>query len=83
MVGGLVHGNIPESTYENAATCFRKAIELNPQRLMHHIELGCTYCEMGKAAEAKKLIKKGLSMRETEKDDPETKRRGRKVLGSI
>src|SRR5208337_1627966 len=36
----LAYGNLPESTYADAARCFEKAIELNPNRLMHYIELG-------------------------------------------
>jgi hypothetical protein len=28
--------------------CFQKAIEINPNRLMHYIELGQTYAQMGK-----------------------------------
>ena len=35
----LAYGKLPESTYEEAAHCFEKAIALNPNRLMHYIEL--------------------------------------------
>ena len=35
----LTYGKLPDSTYEDAARCFEKAIELNPNRLMHYIEL--------------------------------------------
>ena len=89
-IGGLkrvlaqtAYGKLPTATYEDAVRCFEKAIELNPQRLMHYIELGRTYAVMGKTAEARKFIAKGLAMPDTEKDDPETKRQGREILQQL
>jgi tetratricopeptide (TPR) repeat protein len=79
----MLYGKLPESTYEEAARCFEKAIELNPNRLMHYIELGQVYAHMGRTGEARSLITKGLAMRETEKDDPETKRQGKQLLASL
>jgi tetratricopeptide (TPR) repeat protein len=79
----LAYGKLPESTYEDAARCFEKAIELNPNRLMHYIELGRVYAHMGRTDEARAFIAKGLAMRDTEKDDPETKRQGQEVLASL
>ena len=89
-IGGLkrvlaqtAFGKLPTATYEEAVHCFEKAIELNPTRLMHYVELGRTYAVMGKTAEARKFISKGLAMPETEKDDPETKRQGREILQQL
>ena len=79
----MAYGKLPETSYEDAARCFEKAIELDPDRLMHYIELGRVYSRMGRTAEARRLITKGLAMRETEKDDPETKRRGEEELTRI
>jgi tetratricopeptide (TPR) repeat protein len=80
----VIYGEVlPESTYEEAAKCFQKAIELNPNRLMHYIELGEVYAQMGRTDEARRLITKGLAMQDTEKDDPETKRQGQAVLAKL
>jgi tetratricopeptide (TPR) repeat protein len=79
----FLYGKLPESTYEEAAQCFEKAIELNPNRLMHYIELGRVYAHMGRTEEARSLITKGLAMRETEKDDPECKRQGKQLLADL
>jgi tetratricopeptide (TPR) repeat protein len=79
----FIYGKLPDSTYEDAARCFEKAIELNPNRLMHYIELGRVYAQMGRTNEAKRLITEGLAMRDTEKDDPETKRLGRELLSNL
>lgn len=82
-LGNIRYGNIPEAKFEDAAKCFEKAIELNPNRLMHYIELGRTYVKLNRHVEARKLITKGLSMPNTEKDDPETKQVGRELLKSL
>jgi tetratricopeptide (TPR) repeat protein len=80
----VVYGEVlPQSTYEEAAKCYQKAIELNPNRLMHYIELGRVYAQMGRTEEARHLITKGLAMPDTEKDDPETKRQGQEVLAKL
>ena len=79
----LTYGKLPDSTYEDAARCFEKAIEINPNRLMHYIELGRAYAHMGRTNDARRLITTGLAMRETEKDDPELKRLGREVLATL
>jgi tetratricopeptide (TPR) repeat protein len=79
----VVYGKLPAATNEEAVRCFEKAISLNPNRLMHYIELGRTYAQMDRKDEARKFIAKGLGMRDTEKDDPETKQKGREILAKL
>ncbi len=79
----LVYGSLPEASNEEAVKCLQKAMALNPDRLIHHIELGRTYAQMGKAEDAKKHIEKGLSMPNVGKDDPEAKQRGRETLKEL
>ncbi|MDR3404739.1 MAG: hypothetical protein P4L99_19705 [Chthoniobacter sp.] len=79
----VAYGKLPTAKYEDAVRCFEKAIELNPNRLMHYIELGRTYVQMGKPIEARKYLAKGLGMPNTEKDDPETKDLGRELLAKL
>lgn len=79
----LTYGKLPATTYDDAAKCFEKAIELKPDRLLHYIELGQVYSRMGRMAEARRVLTKGLAMKETEKDDPETKQRGRETLANL
>ncbi len=54
--------NCRASTNEDAARCFQKALQANPRRLVHYIELGIVYAKMGRSAEARKLIEKGLKL---------------------
>ena len=82
-VGSLLFGEMPTGSNAEAVLCFQKAIEINPNRLMHYIELGQTYAQMGNIADARRLIAKGLAMPDREKDDPEIKRRGRETLANL
>lgn len=82
-IAKLVYGELPAASNEDAVQCFEKAIALKPDRLIHHVELGRTYAQMGRKAEAKQSLEKGLAMPDREKDDPETKERGRKTLRSL
>jgi tetratricopeptide (TPR) repeat protein len=79
----VTYGKLPPAKYEDAVRCFEKAIALKPDRLMHYIELGRTYSQMGRDEDARKFITNGLGMAETEKDDPETKHLGRQLLKKL
>jgi len=83
ILARVAYGPLPPAKYADAAGCFEKAILLNPKRLMHYVELGCTYEKMGRDADARKFITEGLTMSETEYDDPETKNLGRQVLKKL
>ena len=80
MLAGAIYGGLPAASNDEAVKCFKKSISLNPKRLIHVIELGRTYAMMGRKAEAKQYLEQGLSMPEKEKDDAETKQRGRESL---
>jgi len=78
-----LYGGLPVTTYEAAEKCLLKAIEINPNRLMHYIELGRIYAAMGRKDEARNFIKKGLAMPNKEKDDPEMREVGRQLLEKL
>lgn len=82
-VAMVVYGSLPSASYDEAVKDFQKAIALNPNRLIHYVELGRTYALMGRKEEAKKFIEKGIAMSNRDRDDPETKERGRKTLQSL
>ncbi len=83
MLAGAIYGGLPAASNDEAVKCFKKSISLNPKRLIHVIELGRTYAMMGRKAEAKQYLEEGLSMPEKEKDDAETKQRGRESLKEL
>ena len=82
-LASVIYGKLPQTTTQEAVKCFERAIEINPARLMHYIELGRACAQMGQTVEAQRLIEKGLAMPSVEKDDPETKRRGRETLANL
>jgi tetratricopeptide (TPR) repeat protein len=79
----LYGGELPVTTNEAAEKCLLKAIEINPNRLMHYIELGRIYAQMGRKEEARKYIQKGMAMPDKEKDDPEMKGIGKQILQKL
>lgn len=83
LLASIIYDGLPAASNDEAVECFKKAIALNPKRLVHLVELGRTYAMMGKKAEAKKFLEAGLAMPNKDKDDPETKQRGRATLKEI
>jgi len=79
----LIYGELPAASYEDAVKNFKKAIELAPQRVAHHVELGRTYAAMGQKDLARAEINKGLALPSREKDDQGTKERGREAFGKL
>jgi len=82
-MAGLLYGSLPKGSINEAEHAMQKAIQLNPNRLMHYIELGRIYAQMGRTDDARQFINKGLAMPDSEKDDPETKERGRETLAKL
>ena len=79
----VVYGGLPAASLEDAQECFEKAIQLKPDRLAQHLELGRTLAMMDRKEEARRYLQRGLAMPEREKDDPGTKDRGRKTLETL
>jgi tetratricopeptide (TPR) repeat protein len=82
-LAGLIYGTLPAASNERAVECFRQAIEIAPQRVSHHVELGRTYAAMGRGDLARAALERGLSLPSREKDDEDTKNRGRAALARL
>ncbi|WP_232289568.1 hypothetical protein [Verrucomicrobium spinosum] len=82
-LASMIYDKLPDATNEEAAECLEKAAKLNPNRLMHQIELGRTYAQMGRTEEARRVLKRGLAMPSVEKDDAAMKEAGRETLASL
>lgn len=78
-----IYGKFPDASNARAAECFEKAIAIQPDRVIHHVELGRTYAALGRKQEALSELKKGMSLRSREKDDDESKGRARKALAAL
>ncbi|MFM2198564.1 MAG: hypothetical protein RLZZ505_1996 [Verrucomicrobiota bacterium] len=79
----IIYGGVPKGTYQEALGHFESARKINSRRLIHQIEYGRTLAMMGREAEAKTAIQKGLDMPNREADDKDSKERGRRTLESI
>jgi tetratricopeptide (TPR) repeat protein len=79
----VIYGKFPDASNENAAGYFRKAIAAGPPRVIHHVEYGRALIALGRIDEARQHLELGLSMPSKNKDDAESKVRGRKALGSL
>ncbi len=79
----IVYGALPDASLVTARECFEKAAKLRPDRVSHTVELGCTLALVGKKAEARTMIERGLAMPNRERDDPATKSRGRATLEEL
>lgn len=79
-VAEIVYGTLPEASLERAAEYLERAIATGPPRVVHHIELGRIYAAQGRKEEAVEQIRRGLALPSVEKDDEESKERGRRVL---
>jgi tetratricopeptide (TPR) repeat protein len=79
----IVYGGMPPASNEEAERLFRKAVELAPDRVSHHAELGRTLAVLGKKNEARLELKKALALPSREKDDPESKKRATATLSQL
>ena len=82
-LAGAIYGKLPTGSNEEAARCLEKAISINHNRVIHYIELGRIYAQMGRKDDARRMISKGLSMPSVEKDDTEAKDLGRVALAKL
>jgi tetratricopeptide (TPR) repeat protein len=82
-VAKIVYGGLPSASMHQAEAFFQKAVELDPQKISHRIELGRTYAALNKKELAREEISKGLSLPVREKDDPNTKLRGKDTLAKL
>lgn len=68
-VANWVYGGLPPASNEEAVKCFKKAIELAPQRLMHHAELAHAYRDLGQAERAAQEWQNVLGIRPMDSQD--------------
>jgi len=79
----IMYGKLPEASNEKAVEYLLQAIELAPQRVAHHIELGRAYVAMDKKDLARSEFEKGLALPSLEKDDEMTKALGQTALDKL
>lgn len=83
LIAKSLFGKLPEASLDQAAYYFQKAIASGPPRVVHHVELGRTLLELGRVEEGLREIRTGLALPSREKEDNETKARGRAALRKV
>ncbi len=63
LIAKYVYGGMPDASLEEAVRDYKKAIELAPQRVIHHHELARTYVVMGQPYEARKEWETELALK--------------------
>jgi tetratricopeptide (TPR) repeat protein len=77
-------GGVPEeASDENAVAAFKKAIELKPGHINHHLELGITYEMMGLDEEAAKEFQICLDLPKSDSDDDQHKKHAQEYLDDL
>ena len=79
----LIYGGLPPSSIEDSVSYFERAVRLNPSRVAHQVELGRSLAMAGKKDAAIAALRRGLSLPSRERDDPETKERGKATLEQL
>jgi len=80
MLASLVYGGMPKASNEEAVRCFKKAIEIAPQRIMHHGELAQVYKFMGKTDLELQEWQNTLGIRAQDSDDENYQKEARAAL---
>jgi len=87
MFAKILYGGLPPASNEEAIEHFKKAIEIAPDYINHHLELGITYEGIKEWALAKAEYEKVLELPVQDSDDPdhkiEAEKRLKKVEGKI
>lgn len=83
VMAGALFGGLPKTRIEDAEKALQHAIQLNPNRVMHRVELGRVYAQMGRKAEARQELERGLALPNREHDDPAAKKTARETLRQL
>ena len=70
----IVYGGLPQASNEEAIKNFKKAIELAPNRIIHHRELAKAYEAVGETKLAASELEKCRKLKPMDRDDEEAQR---------
>jgi len=82
-IGSLLYGSIPKGSFEESEKWLKKAVELKPDYVNHHLELGRTYLAMSKKDLATVEFKKCLELPESSSKDKSLKEEAREELEKL
>jgi tetratricopeptide (TPR) repeat protein len=69
----VLYGGVPPASNQESVEYFKKAIQIKPTHIEHHLELGRTYKLMGKKELARQSLNQALDLPLADEDDPKFK----------
>ncbi len=79
----VIYGGLPEASNEEAAKCFKKAIEISPTSIIHHLELAKTYQAMKEWKLALMELDEIEQLPQRDQDDLEHKKEAKRMRAKI
>lgn len=79
----LFYGGLPAASTAEAVQKLRRAVELEPSELSHHLELALALAADGQKENARAQFEKGLALPSRQKHDESAKARARTALASL
>lgn len=76
----FIYGGMPVASNEDAAKCLKKAVEIAPQRIMHHAELAHAHTALGKSDLALQDWQNVLGIRAADSEDEKYQQEARTAL---
>lgn len=61
-LASILYGKIPQGSFAEAEAALKKAIELAPDVMRHHYELGVVYLDWGKKDEARRVLRHAATL---------------------
>jgi len=83
LFGSILYGKMPKGTNEEALTYMKKAIEINPAEVHHHLELGRTYLVVKDYKEAAAEFQKCLDLPDSTSKDAMFKSEAKTELAAV
>ncbi len=79
----VIYGGLPKASNAEAIRNFRKAIELAPQRIIHHAGLAMVYAQMGDKKSEIAELEKCRSLKATDREDADAQREAVEKLAEL
>jgi len=79
----VLYGGVPPGSNDEAVKLFQSAIEIKPEHIEHHLELGRTYKFMGEKELARASLEKAVALPPIEVDDPGFQDEAKKLLKKL
>jgi tetratricopeptide (TPR) repeat protein len=83
FLGGMLYGSIPKGSFEESEKNLKKAADMKPEYVNHHLELGLTYVSLKKPDLAAQEFQKAIDLPKTTSKDDVLKAQAQAELGKL